>query len=56
MADFCIERGLCIGNKYFKLKYIHKYARAAKERDGMEVKSVIDLLSVNRYTLNMGLM
>ena len=49
-VDFFAERGLCMGNMYFKHNYIHKYTRMAKGRDGMEAKNVTDLVFVKRYT------
>ena len=37
--EFCAERGLCMGNTYFKQKNLHKYTRVARDQDGVEVKN-----------------
>ena len=42
--EFCAERGLCVGNTYFEHKNLHKYTRVARGQDGVEVKSMIDLV------------
>ena len=34
-VEFCIERGLYVGNTYFKHKSLHKYTRVARGRDGV---------------------
>ena len=44
--EFCADRGLCIGNIYFKHRSLQKYIRIAKAQDGVEVKSMIDLVLV----------
>ena len=38
--EFCVERGLT----YFEHRSLHKYTRVARGQDGVEVKSLIDLL------------
>ena len=35
-----------VGNTYFKHKRLHKYTRVARGQDGMEIKSMIDLVLV----------
>ena len=30
VVEFCEERGLCVGNTYFKHRSMHKYTRVAK--------------------------
>ena len=35
---------MCVGETYFKHKRLHKYTRVAKGQDGVEVKSMIDLV------------
>ena len=30
VVDFCAERGMCVGNAYFKYKSLCKYTRVAK--------------------------
>ena len=42
--EFCAERGLYVGNTYFEHKNLHKYTRVARGQDGVEVKSMIDLV------------
>ena len=49
--EFCGERGLCVGNTYFKHRSLHKYTRVAKGQDGWEIKSIIDLVLVKRDML-----
>ena len=36
---------------YFKHRSVHKYTRVAKGRDGVEIKSLIDLVLVKRDML-----
>ena len=44
--------GLCVGNiTYFKHRSLHKYTRVAMGQDGVEVKSMIDLLMVKKDML-----
>ena len=43
--------GDCVGNTYFKHKCLHKYTRMARGRDGVEIKSMIDLVVVKRDML-----
>ena len=49
--EFYAERGLCVGNTYFKDKSLHKYTRVARGQDGVAVKSMVDLLLVKRDML-----
>src|SRR5678815_1676101 len=51
MIDFCEERGMCVSNTFFKHKSIHKYTRVGVGRDGIEVKSMIDLVLVKKEML-----
>ena len=51
MVEFCEERGLCVGNTYFKHISVHKYTRVARGRGGVEIKNMIDLLLVKRDML-----
>ena len=48
VVEFCEERGLCVGNTYFKHRGLHKYTRVARDRDGVEIKIMIDLALVKR--------
>ena len=40
-----------MGNKYFKHRSLHKYTRVARGLDGVEIKSIIDLVLVKRDIL-----
>ena len=51
MVEFYAERGLCVGNTYFKHKSLHKYTRVERGQDGVEVKSMLDLVLVKRDML-----
>ena len=51
MVDFCTERGLCVGNTYFRHISLHKYTRMARGRRGEEIKSMIYLVLVKRDML-----
>ena len=51
VAKFCAERWLCVGNTYYEHKNLHKYTRVAKSQDGVEVKSMIDLVLVKKDIL-----
>ena len=42
--EFCAERGLWVGNTYFKHRSLHKFTRA---QYGVEVKHMIDLVKKN---------
>ena len=48
---FCEERGLCVSNTYFKHISLYKYTRVEREQDGVEIKSMIDLVLVKRHML-----
>ena len=52
MVDFCTKSGLFVDNIYFEHKSLHKYTREARGRDGVEVKSLIDLVLVNKDMLH----
>ena len=49
--EFCEERGLCVGNTYFKHRSVQKYTRVAKGQGGVKTKSMIDLVLVKRDML-----
>ena len=49
--EFCTEKGLCTSNIYFKHRSLHKYTRVARGQDGVEIKSMIDLVLVKRDML-----
>ena len=51
MVDFCAEKGLCVGNTYFKHMNLHKYTRVARCQDGVEEKSMIDLVLGKKYMM-----
>ena len=51
LVEFYEERGLCVGNTYFKHKGLHKYTLVARDRDGVEIKSIIGLVLVKRDML-----
>ena len=44
VVEFCAERELCVGNTYFKHRNLHKYTRAPRGQDRVEVQSMIDLV------------
>ena len=45
---FCAEKGLCVGNTYYKHRSLDKYTKVAKDQEGGEVKSMIDPVLVKR--------
>ena len=51
MGEFCAERGLCVGNTYFKHRSLPKSPRVAIGQDGVDIKSMIDLVLVKRHML-----
>ena len=51
VVEFCEEMGLCVGNTYFKNRSVHKYTIVAGGRNGVEIKSIIDLVLVRRDML-----
>ena len=52
VEEFCAETGLCVGNTYFEHKNLHKYTRVVRGQDGVEVKSMIDLMLVKKDMLH----
>ena len=48
IMGLCAERGLCVGNTYFKHRSIHRYTRG---QDRVKIKSMIDLVLVKRDML-----
>ena len=53
VVEFCAERGMCVGNTYFEHKSLHKYTRVAMGQDGVQVKSMIDLVLVKKDMLRL---
>ena len=53
VVEFYAERGLCVGNTYFKQKSLHKYKRVARDQHGVQVKNMIDLVLVKDMLHNM---
>ena len=51
VIDFCANRGMCVGNTFFDHKSVHKYTRVGTDRNGNEVKSLIDLVLVKKEML-----
>ena len=51
VVEFCAETGMCVSNSYLKHRSLHKYTRVAKGQDGVEVKSMKDLVLVNEDML-----
>ena len=51
VIDFCAGRGLSVGNTYFEHRSLHKYTRVARVQEGVEVKSMIDLVLVEKVML-----
>ena len=51
--EFCPERRLCVGNTYFKHRSSHKYKKVAMDKDGVEVKGIIDLVLVKKIWCTM---
>ena len=49
--EFYAERGLCIGNTYFKHRSLDKYTRVSRGQDRVEVRSMIDLVLVKKDML-----
>jgi hypothetical protein len=51
VIDFCVDKGMCVCNTFFDHKSVHKYTRVGKDRDGAEVKSMIDVVLVKKEML-----
>ena len=51
VVEFCIERGLCVGNSYFKHMSLHKYTSMVRGQGGVEIKSMINLVLVKEDML-----
>ena len=51
VVEFGEQRGLYVGNTYFKHISAHKYTRVAKGQGGVETKNMIDLVLVKRDML-----
>ena len=49
--EFCAEWGLGVGNTYIEHWSSHKYIGVARGKDGVEVKSMIDIVLVKKYML-----
>ena len=54
MVEFCAEKGICMGNTYFKHRSLHKYTRVARGLNGVEIKSMINLMLVKKDMLHYG--
>ena len=52
MDDFCSERGLCVSNKYFQHKSLHKCTRVFRGQEGGEVMCTINLVLVDKDMLH----
>ena len=46
-----VLKGLRVGCTYFNHKSLHRYTRVARGQDGVEVKSMIDLVMVKKDML-----
>ena len=51
-VEFCAERGLYVGSTYFENRSLQKYTRVTMDEDGVEVKSMIDLVLVKKDMLH----
>ena len=51
LVEFNAERGLCIGNTYFKHRSLQKYTRMARDQNRVVVKIMIDLVLVKKDML-----
>ena len=51
VVEFCAEWGLGMINIYFKHKSLHKYTRVPRGQDGIEIKSMIDLVLLKKDML-----
>ena len=51
VVKFYAERGMCMGNLHFKHRSLHKYTTVARVQDGVDIKSMIDLVLVMRDML-----
>ena len=48
VVEFCDDRGLYLGNKYLEYRSLHQYIRMGRGQDGVEIKSMIDLVVVKK--------
>ena len=53
-VTFCSERRLCVCNTHLKYKSLHRYTKVARDQDGMEVQSMIELVLVKKDMLRYG--
>ena len=44
VIDFYAENGISVSNTYFEHKSLHKYTKLVRGQDGVEVKSMVDLV------------
>ena len=51
VVELCAERGLCVGKTYFGHKSLNIYASVESGQDGMEVKSMINLMLMKKDML-----
>ena len=52
VVKICAERGLCVGNTYFKHRSLRKYTRVAMGQYIVQVRSMVDLVLVKRDMLH----
>ena len=50
MVEFCAEKGLCVGNVYFKYRSFNKYTRVARGQDGVDL-NLLDLMLMKKDIL-----
>ena len=51
VIDFFIKRALCVGNAQFKHKKLRKYTRVSSRQQGVDTKSMIDLVLIKKDIL-----
>ena len=52
LVEFSAERELCVANTYFEHRSLHKYTRVARGQDGVDVKSIRDLVLLKKDMLH----
>ena len=53
VVEFYAERGMCVGNIYFKQKSLHEYTRVGRGQGRVEVRSMTDLVLVKNDMLRL---
>ena len=48
VVEFCAERGLHVGNRYFKHRSLHKYTRVSRGQDGLDMLRYVNDVKVVR--------